>query len=208
MTRGRVGMLERVVDALAARPVVSDAARWLLEAGFAGERAVLSRERCREASRVLDLGCGTGVLAGAFDAARYVGVDPGGRYVARARRKFPRHRFLVMDGTRLAFRSGAFDVVLIGGVIHHLEDADARALLAETRRVLRPDAGRLVAWEDVPARSRLNLVGRLVHRLDAGHRIRRAEAYRDLVRGVFPRVRDYPMRSGVCDYVVMVAEGD
>ena len=197
-------LCEQFVSRLAARPVVFDALRWILEAGYRGERGVLRRERCAESGRVLDIGCGTGTLAGDFAAHRYLGIDPNGDYVAHARWKHPGHRFAVMDGTRLGVASGAFDTVVISGVLHHLDDALAVAILTEARRVLRP-GGRLVAWEDVPTRSALNLVGRLVHSLDEGDRIRPHDAYLDLVRSVFPSVTAYAMRSGVCDYVVMVA---
>src|SRR4029453_11155578 len=171
----RVSLRERVVHDLAGRPIV------------------------------LDLGCGTGVLAGEFRPDGYVGIDPDPRYVVHARRKHPRHRFAVMDGTRLGFGAATFDTVVISGVLHHLDDETAVAILAETRRVLGPSGGQLVAWEDVPTRSPLNVLGRVVHRLDEGDRIRPQHEYLDLVRAVFPRATDYPMRSGVCDYVVMVA---
>jgi SAM-dependent methyltransferase len=193
-----------MVHGLARRPQAFDALRWLLEAGYAGERQVVSTERCASAGVVLDLGCGTGALAGLFAPERYVGIDTDGAYLDRAARKHARHRFLRMDGSRLAFRSGVFDVVLIGGVIHHLDDPIAAAFLAEARRVLRPATGRLVLWEDVPTRSPWNVIGRLVHRLDEGDHIRPAQRYVDLVRTRFSAVRAYPMRSGVCDYVVVV----
>jgi SAM-dependent methyltransferase len=200
-----VSLRERVVHDLAGRPIVFDVLRWLLEAGYRGERGVLRRERCAESGLVLDLGCGTGALAGEFRPDGYVGIDPDPRYVVHARRKHPRHRFAVMDGTRLGFGAATFDTVVISGVLHHLDDETAVAILAETRRVLRPSGGQLVAWEDVPTRSPLNVLGRVVHRLDEGDRIRPQHEYLDLVRAVFPRATDYPMRSGVCDYVVMVA---
>jgi ubiquinone/menaquinone biosynthesis C-methylase UbiE len=193
-----------MIHALARRPRAFDALRFVLEAGFVGERRVLQEERCAAAATVLDLGCGTGALAGSFAARGYVGVDMELPYLWRAADKHPAHRFLSMDGRALALRSMTFDVVVIGGVIHHLADRDAAAFLAEARRVLRP-TGQLVLWEDVPTRSPWNIVGRLVQRLDEGDHIRPAEHYLDLVRKVFPAVRGYGMRSGVCDYVVVVA---
>lgn len=199
-------VLRPFVHALARRAVVFDALRWVLEAGFVGERRVLRDEQCGTAARVLDLGCGTGALAGEFAARRYLGVDADASYLRRAATRHPGRRFVAMDGCRLALRAGVVDVVVIGGVIHHLGDADAAAFLAEARRVLRPD-GRLVLWEDVPTRSAWNVVGRLVQRLDEGDHIRPEQHYLDLVQQVFPGARTYGMRSGVCDYVVVVAGG-
>jgi SAM-dependent methyltransferase len=198
-----VTAVAQLVGGLARRPRVFDGLRWILEAGFTGELRVLRHERCRDAALTLDLGCGTGALASAFAAGRYVGIDASLTYLARAVRKHPRHRFLAMDGCALAFADGTFDLVVVAGVVHHMDDGDAAAFLGEARRVLRP-RGRLVLWEDVPTRSAWNVVGRLVHHLDEGDHIRPPEHYVNLVRKFFPAVRGYPMRSGVCDYVVIV----
>lgn len=202
------GALERLVDRLAARPRVFDMLRWILEAGYRGEAGVIRQEGLREVPRLLDLGCGTGALAGWFPPERYVGVDPSPVYVAHARRKHPAHRFVVMDGRHLALASASFDRVVIAGVIHHLDDTAATALLAEVRRVLRPGEGTLVLWEDVPTRTALNVIGTMIHRLDQGDRIRPDRQYVELVGSVLRVTRHYPMASGVCDYVVVVARAD
>jgi SAM-dependent methyltransferase len=204
-TAASPGLIQRLVDGAAAQPLLFDALRWVLEAGYRGERGVLEREGVLAARRVLDLGCGTGALAGLFAPDRYQGVDPNPRYIARGRSARPGYRFAVMDGRRLELEASSFDAVVIGGVVHHLPDADALEILREARRVLVP-AGRLVMWEDVPTVSRWNLIGGLVHHLDEGDHIRPTEAYLRLVESVFGRARHYAMSSGVCDYVVLVAE--
>lgn len=198
--------MQKAAHRLAGHPAAFDVLRWILEAGFHGERAVIARERLPESLRLLDLGCGTGAMAGCFQPDVYVGVDPDRRYLARALTRHPRHRFSRMDGRALAFGDSCFDAVLIGGVIHHLDDHDALALLREAKRVLKRRAGRLVLWEDVPTRSRANLLGRLVHRFDEGCHIRHAGRYVEMAEAVFGGVSAYPMASGVCDYVVVTAE--
>lgn len=198
--------LRPLVDRLAAQPFLFDVLRWVLEAGFKGERAVLRQEGLQELGNVLDLGCGTGVLANVFRPTDYVGVDINPRYIQRAGKKHAMHRFLVMDGRALHFQSRSFDTVIISGVIHHLEDRDATAILDEALRVLKPGIGRLIMWEDVPTRHRLNLIGWLVHQLDEGEHIRAEHQYLHLVESVFRHVRHYPMSSGVCDYLVVVAQ--
>jgi SAM-dependent methyltransferase len=200
-------LVHRAVDGLAAEPRAWDLLRWILEAGYRGEKDVLRREGITEAASILDLGCGTGAMAGSFRPESYVGVDTNARYIAHARSTKSGYRFEVTDGRSSSFADGSFDAVLIAGVIHHLDDASARSLLQESRRVLVPGKGVLVMWEDVPTRSRWNWIGRLVGRLDEGDFIRPPVRYLEMACEVFGQgaVRHYPMSSGVCDYVVIVA---
>jgi len=98
---------------------------------------------------ILDLCCGSGSLAEyGLLAASVTGVDLSDTAVRRARDAYapadgerPRQRFAVMDAHTLAIPDGSFDVVLFVDSIEHVHDA--RAVLAEAARVLRP-GGRLV----------------------------------------------------------------
>jgi SAM-dependent methyltransferase len=205
MTTLRV--VRRGVHALAVEPRTFDLLRSILEAGYRREKEVLRREGITEAASVLDLGCGTGAMASSFRPESYVGVDMNARYISRARATKSGYRFEVADGRSLPFTDGSFDAVLITGVIHHLDDASARSLLQESRRVLAPESGVLVMSEPVPTRRRWNLIGRLVVRLDEGDFIRPPERYLEMGCEVFGReaVRHYPISSGVSDRLVIVA---
>jgi SAM-dependent methyltransferase len=78
------------------------------------------------------------VNAGAFAHTSYLGVDLDPGYVATAR---ARHgdRFMVADAGDLQLPGGAaFDCVLINSLLHHLDDAQVRALLTSVRKVLLP----------------------------------------------------------------------
>ena len=200
-------LVRRGVHALATGPRTFDLLRWILEAGYRGEKDFLRREGIAEAASILDLGCGTGAMASFFRPESYVGVDMNARYISHARTAKSRYRFEVADGRSLSFADGSFDAVLINGVIHHLDDASARSLLQESRRVLVPGRGVQVICEPVPTRSRWNWIGRLVGRLDEGDFIRPPERYLEMACEVFGQgaVRHYPISSGVCDGVVIVA---
>jgi trans-aconitate methyltransferase len=93
--------------------------------------------------RVLDLGCGTGHLTAAVDAAgaSVVGVDASGEMVAEARATHPSLAFVRGDVRRLPF-DGSFDGVLSNAVLHWVADQDAA--LSSVRDALRP-GGRFVA---------------------------------------------------------------
>ena len=200
-------LVHRGVHALAGEPRTFDLLRWILMAGYRSHKEVWRREGIAEAASILDLGCGTGAMAGSFRPEGYVGVDLNARYISRARTKKSRYHFEVADGRSLPFADGSFDAVLIGGVIHHLDDASARSVLQESRRVLVPGRGVLLMCEAVPTRSRWNWIGRLVMSLDEGDFISPPERYLEMACEVFGQraVRHYPLRSGVGDAVVIVA---
>jgi trans-aconitate methyltransferase len=91
--------------------------------------------------RILDLGCGDGVLTEKIVAAgaTVIAVDAGPDMVAAARARGIDAR--VMDGQRLTF-SGEFDAVFSNAALHWMRDQEA--VLSAVRRALEP-GGRFVA---------------------------------------------------------------
>jgi SAM-dependent methyltransferase len=200
--------IRRWADRLAETPL---AFHWLRKLPEANYRATKARIRavCDALGRprVLDAGCGTGEYAGLFEPERYLGIDLHPGYVALARRRHPRHHFEVADLRAWDGRGDRFDLVLVNGVLHHLDDGDARALLANAARQRAP-GGTLLVIEDVSL-PRPGLGTRLVHALDHGHFIRDAARWRALVAGVAPIARSETYLSGVCPYHLMVCrDGD
>lgn len=96
----------------------------------------------RDGDALLDIGSGTGALAGALAAAapssRIVGVDPAASYVAFAQSRHPGHlvRFEEGDAQQLGFPDASFDRTLSLLVLNFIPDR-AKAL-SEMARVTRP----------------------------------------------------------------------
>lgn len=198
---------DRLLDGLSAAPRLWNALRWVVEAGFGGERLAIARELrpwAGDHRRFLDLGCGTGEFAGEFPPERYVGVDPSRGYLRFAVRNRP-GSYVASSGEALALAAGSFDAALVCGVLHHLPDAVARAAMAELARVLRPGATVLV-MEDIPPPSGENPAGHLMHAIDRGGHIRGEGEYRAVFGPQLAVVRAYRLRSGICDYAVYVLE--
>ena len=113
----------------------------------------LERERTLAGSRVLDIGTGNGTIAAELATqvgatGRVVGVD-----VEDVRVDREGYDFQVLDGARLPFANGSFDVVVSNHVVEHVGDSDAQQRhLDEVARVLAPGG---VAYVAVPHRWRL-----------------------------------------------------
>jgi len=115
-----------------------------LVAGRTADLAVISAPR-----RVLDVGCGTGVLLRQLaerlpDAVELAGVDPAPRMVAQSRAALDRDPRIVVEeaaAERLPFADGVFDLVVSTMSFDHW--SDQLNGLSECRRVL-GDSGVLV----------------------------------------------------------------
>ncbi len=94
----------------------------------------------RAGERILDLGCGDGVLTAKLAAmgCEVIGVDSSAAQVEAARKFGLDAR--VMDGENLRF-DGEFDAVFSNAALHWMQNADA--VIAGTWRALRP-GGRFV----------------------------------------------------------------
>lgn len=83
-------------------------------------------------SRILDVGCGDGLLAAALRAKR---PDLEIRGIDVLARENPHIPVALFDGTRIPYEDATFDAVLFSDVLHHTEDP--ALLLREARRVAR-----------------------------------------------------------------------
>lgn len=196
-------LVEVIIERIFSHPLLFDIIRRIVENDFRGEKRAIQEELdldgCR---RVLDVGCGTGELFPLFRPENYVGIDISGPFIAHASKKYD-GRFHVMDGRHLAFADNSFDDVLVAGLFHHFPDDYAHLVLQEIKRVTRP-MGTILIMEDVMPPSKFNILGEVVRRLDVGGFIRSAEQYNHLFTEHFGLRKRYPIRSGVCDYVVLV----
>jgi ubiquinone/menaquinone biosynthesis C-methylase UbiE len=112
----------------------------------------------RPGSYILDVGCGTGVVARDLarrvgEQGRVVGVDPSRQFIqeaatrARAEGVEGRIEFRCADGAALPFPDNRFDLVVASNVFSHV--AHGLQVLAEMTRVLRPEGAVVVFDHDI-----------------------------------------------------------
>jgi len=145
--------------------------------------------RPKAGDRVLDCGCGPGILLEYLPDVDYVGIDIDENYIESARRRF---------GDRGTFRVGTvdqntiheeshYDLVLGWGLLHHLDDAQVGTFLRLARRCLKP-TGRLVTADPCYTEDQSRFVRYLLDS-DRGEYVRSLDAWLALVRPVFPAVQ-------------------
>jgi ubiquinone/menaquinone biosynthesis C-methylase UbiE len=165
-------------------------------------RAFLAQVPLRPGQRVLDVACGTGIVARLAAPAvgpdgRVAGVDLNPGMIAVARREDPAIDWREADVAALPFEDGAFDVVLCQQGLQFVPDKSAA--LAEMHRVLA--AGGCLAlclWQGIEHSPYMHETSKALTRYvgaDAGSRIQApfalgdAEAVRAMVRDAgFPAV--------------------
>jgi ubiquinone/menaquinone biosynthesis C-methylase UbiE len=99
---------------------------------------LLSDRALGRASRVLEVGCGTGNYIVAVEASAGSscwGIDPSGEMLSKAREQSGRIRFQLGQAERLDFPDDSLDLVFSVDVIHHV--GDRLAYFRQARRVLR-----------------------------------------------------------------------
>lgn len=136
------------------------------------KRATVLRQY-RGELRILEVGCATGNLAGAF-AGRpelaYTGVDIDAHALAVANARFGARRnfrFLRRSLPELAAAGEQFDLIILSNILHHLDDAATRELLSQTRAVA---AGRasIVILEPERMQHFRNALQRFLYSLEHG----------------------------------------
>ena len=136
-------MQQRLIDVLETRG--ADAQQQAMRRAFLGDIPFPS------GARVLEVGCGTGVLTRVLarwpGVGEVIGVDPASAFISKAREltgDLANVSFREADGRDLPFEDATFDVVIFDSTLSHVVGAE-RAL-AEASRVLRA-GGYLAAFD-------------------------------------------------------------
>jgi len=176
------------LSAILESPRVYLAYQWLVGGTRARHKCIREYVRPGPGLVVLDIGCGPAYTFADFPRPIYYGFDVSPEYVAWARRKYPQGHFYCREFDESAVESlPKADVVLMMGLLHHLDDGPARALLQLGKRALKK--GGYVLTLDAyygPGQSRIT---RFFLDGDRGRFIRRQRGYEELVGSVFNDVR-------------------
>jgi SAM-dependent methyltransferase len=140
--------------------------------------------------RILDIGCGTAdILTYLPETVNYVGFDASHHYIEAARDRFgSRGQFHFRYVNEMMIEElGAFDIVMANGLIHHLNDEEARNLCRISFKALKP-GGRMVTHDPCYSDRQSSLARYIISR-DRGQNVRSGEEYAALLRPFFQQVQ-------------------
>ncbi len=142
--------------------------------------------QAKEGFRILDIGCGTARILDYLPTVEYYGFDPSQRYIDQAVQRYgSRGKFnCSMLEQAVVSDLGPFDVVIATGLLHHLDDKQAKQLLRLSYSALK-EGGRLVTND--PCHDLVqNPISRYLVNRDRGQNVRSPDEYSNLAKSVFP----------------------
>ncbi len=137
--------------------------------------------------KILDIGCGCAdILALLPRDVDYVGFDMSPAYIAYARKRFGhRARFFNRRVSDIDLQNlGLFDIVIADGLLHHLNDAEARDLFRIGFCALH-DSGFMFTADPTLVENQ-DFISRRISLMDRGRHVRSPNAYQKIAKLVFP----------------------
>lgn len=135
--------------------------------------------------KILDIGCGPCGILKYLHGTEYYGFDISSEYIDQAKSTYgEKGHFFAKNLTRDELeRLPKFDVVIASGLLHHLDDDVAVALLDVIHSALKP-GGRFLSIDPVFQVGQ-NPIARLIISKDRGRNVRTRSGYLDIARNVF-----------------------
>lgn len=169
------------IRSILSQPIVYDSLQNLMGLPAFRERLVREYVRPHPGMKILDVGCGTAAILNHLPEINYWGFDISQPYIRDAKKKFgDRGHFIckVLEKADLDVLP-KFDRVLALGVLHHLDDSEARTLVSVAHEALAPDG--LFISADACYVDGQNPIARFLIARDRDQNVRHESGYNDLI---------------------------
>ena len=176
------------ISGIFSHPAIYTSFQYLMGARQGWIKIVRDYVRAKPGDVILDLGCGPADILNYLPVVKYWGFDVNPRYISKAREIFgARGNFIckTLDEADL-FYLPVFDVVLLSGVLHHLDDSEAKQIVWLAWRSLKI-GGRLVTVDPCLV-AHENPIARYLIAHDRGQNVRDESGYRAVAQNAFHNV--------------------
>lgn len=175
---------------LLSKPLIYEIFLRLFSASDSGERFVNEFINPKPNARILDIGCGTAaVLEYLPKSIDYTGYDLNPEYIKYASKRFnERGKFYCKSISDLDFKKNeTFDIVLVKGLLHHIDDEESKRIFEIASKCLRP-SDYIVTLDPVYFEGQSKIARYLISK-DRGHYVRTQRAYCDLAKSYFGEIQ-------------------
>lgn len=162
-------------------PIVYDTWQWLVGGAKARRRLIEDYIKPQSGQKILDIGCGTGQMLDYMPRdIDFVGYDIQEEYIEHAKKHYgDRGRFYCTRVNEMESFEADFDVVMVVGVLHHLDDQESNVLVEMARNALRP-GGVFYLFEPIWLDGQ-SAGAKFFLKNDRGQNIRTIDEYRSLL---------------------------
>jgi SAM-dependent methyltransferase len=183
--------LPKMRDAILEFPFVYDSYQWLVGTPRLRKYIISRYLQLPENCKVLDIGCGTGELIDFLPKKiADTGFDHNNDYIESAKKRYgDRGTFMCKDVNALGelhLKDGEYDVVLLIGVLHHINDAEVLKTLSSAKKLLKP--GGFVFSTDGAYLAQQSKMAKYILSKDRGRYVRFNDHYKTLAHSVFSKV--------------------
>ena len=176
------------IRSILSNPLIYEAFQRIMGAGKARKVFVSKFIEPYPMSNILDIGCGPAAILAYLPEVNYYGFDISEAYITKAKAAYGDRgsfhaKYLTFEDIN---QLPKFDLVLLSGVIHHVDDETAIDILKLAYSALKPH-GRLVTTDGCLVDGQ-NPIARFLITRDRGQNIKTEEGYTNLAKNVFSHV--------------------
>jgi len=152
-------------------------------------------------SKILDFGCGTGIIS-EFFGNNYIGIDIDKTRINYARKVYPNKKFLLVTDENLPFNDNHFDVILFNDCLHHISDYKINKIFPELHRILNKN-GKIIIRE--PKKDTNIFTYFLTEICENGNYVRTVKEYKNLFKS-FDFIYEESFNEIVREYYVLIVQ--
>jgi len=177
------------VRAILSSPIIYNALQRIMGAHSGRKLLVEDFLRPQLGMNVLDIGCGPAEIIDYLPKVNYWGFDISNSYIAQANSRYGSkgNFFCKLISLEDLSNLPSFDLVLAIGLLHHLDDNSAMAMLNLAHRALKP-GGRLITVDPCLEIDQ-NPIARYLIMKDRGQNVRTRSEYASLISSAFSEHR-------------------
>lgn len=175
------------IRSLLSHPKVYSTFQYFMGAKQGWSHFVSNYVRPANGNTILDIGCGPADIVDYLPKVDYSGFDISEEYIAKAKAKYgQRGKFYAKTLTLADLEHmPKFDLVIVCGVLHHLDDQTAKDIFKLAFAALKA-GGRLLTIDPCFTPNQ-NFIARFIISKDRGQNVRNQAGYESLARNVFSK---------------------